>query len=158
MINAFEVICWNNFWTFPESVLVTWIFMSSLQFQETLHIYGPESTLHVNLLGRGVNPTIQLNLEDRLFDMGAVLVNEYVERTFKVCYIFLFSFFLWFTCIFSFVLKSVHCLMNNRYKPYIADISNLIATYCKGIIYIVYQVFLWETGIEISFPAVVFAH
>ena len=65
--------------------------MSFLQFQETLHIYGPESTLHVNLLGRGVNPTIQLNLEDRLFDMGAVLVNEYVERTFKVWYIFLFS-------------------------------------------------------------------
>ena len=48
--------------------------------------------------------------------------------------------------------------MNNRYKPYIPDISNLIATYCKRIIYIVYQVFLWETGIEISFPAVVFAH
>ena len=135
--------------------------MSFLQFQETLHIYGPESTLHVNLLGRGVNPTIQLNLEDRLFDMGAVLVNEYVERTFKVWYIFLFCYIFLFSCdlpVSSVFFISVHCLMNNRYKPYIPDISNLIATYCKGIIYIVYQVFLWETGIEISFPAVVFAH
>jgi len=55
-----------------------------LQFQETLHIYAPDSTLHVNLLGRGVSPTIELNLEHEVFDMGAVLVNEYIEKTFKV--------------------------------------------------------------------------
>jgi hypothetical protein len=35
-------------------------------------------------VGRGVSPTIQLNLEEKVFDMGAVLVNEYVEKTFKV--------------------------------------------------------------------------
>lgn len=69
----------NNPW-----VLSAITHFALIQFQETLQIYGPESTLHVNLLGRGVNPTIQLNLDDQEFDMGAVLVNEYVERTFKV--------------------------------------------------------------------------
>lgn len=66
------------------SIIWSETYLSYVQFQETLHIYGPESTLHVNLLGRGVNPTIDLNLEEEEFDMGAVLVNEYMERVFTV--------------------------------------------------------------------------
>ena len=40
--------------------------------------------LHLTLLGHGVSPLVNLSVEDGLFDVGAVLVNEYTEKTFKV--------------------------------------------------------------------------
>lgn len=36
------------------------------------------------LVGRGVSPVVRLSVENQLLDMGPVLVNEYVEKSFKV--------------------------------------------------------------------------
>jgi len=47
---------------------------------------GLFSTLHVNLKGKGVSPVVDLTMpmENGVFDMGAVLTGEYIEKTFKV--------------------------------------------------------------------------
>ena len=42
------------------------------------------SVLHLTLAGHGVSPIVNLSVENKLFDVGAVLVNEYSEKVFKV--------------------------------------------------------------------------
>ncbi|XP_033763578.1 cilia- and flagella-associated protein 74-like isoform X1 [Pecten maximus] len=55
-------------------------------FQEVFKIYTGISVLHVTLAGKGVNPVVDLSMpmENGVFNMGAVLVSEYVEKTFKM--------------------------------------------------------------------------
>ncbi|PVD35401.1 hypothetical protein C0Q70_02363 [Pomacea canaliculata] len=53
-------------------------------FQEPLQVKTGTSSLHLMLVGRGVSPVVRLSVENQLLDMGPVLVNEYVEKSFKV--------------------------------------------------------------------------
>ncbi|KAJ8320230.1 hypothetical protein KUTeg_001817 [Tegillarca granosa] len=54
-------------------------------FQEVLAIKTWTSALHITLAGKGVSPLVNLSptLDNGMFDMGAVLASEYLERTFK---------------------------------------------------------------------------
>ena len=54
-------------------------------FQEVLNIHTTTASLHLTLIGKGVSPLVSLTaVEDGVFDMGAVLAAEYLEKTFKV--------------------------------------------------------------------------
>ncbi|XP_041377895.1 cilia- and flagella-associated protein 74-like isoform X2 [Gigantopelta aegis] len=53
-------------------------------FHEILEIQSPNGTLYLTLTGRGVSPIVNLSLESQVVDMGAVLCNEYMEKTFKI--------------------------------------------------------------------------
>ena len=56
----------------------------SPQFREMLEVRTDTSVLHLTLAGHGVSPVVSLSVENQLFDVGAVLVNEYCEKVFKV--------------------------------------------------------------------------
>ena len=49
-----------------------------------LEVRTDTSVLHLTLAGHGVSPVVSLSVENQLFDVGAVLVNEYCEKVFKV--------------------------------------------------------------------------
>ncbi|KAL3862108.1 hypothetical protein ACJMK2_008101 [Sinanodonta woodiana] len=54
-------------------------------FQEELQISSGTANLHLTLCGKGVSPLVSLNIpESGIMDMGAVLANEYIEKTFKM--------------------------------------------------------------------------
>ncbi|KAK7093572.1 cilia- and flagella-associated protein 74-like [Littorina saxatilis] len=53
-------------------------------FRESLEIRTDTSVLHLTLAGHGVSPLVNLSVENNLFDLGAVLVNEYCEKIFKM--------------------------------------------------------------------------
>ncbi|XP_076472381.1 cilia- and flagella-associated protein 74-like isoform X2 [Babylonia areolata] len=53
-------------------------------FREPLKIQTETSMLHLTLAGHGVSPVVSLTVENNLFDVGAVLVGEYSEKTFKI--------------------------------------------------------------------------
>jgi hypothetical protein len=67
------------------SYIVDQCLLFYLQFQEPMLIKTVTSSLHLTLSGRGVSPMVTLSVENKVFDMGAVLVKEYVEKSFKVC-------------------------------------------------------------------------
>lgn len=56
------------------------------QFQEKLFIKSLNSTLHLTLKGYGVSPLVNLSFTESVFDMGAVLSGEYVEKVFTVSF------------------------------------------------------------------------
>ncbi|BFZ23894.1 hypothetical protein BsWGS_26933 [Bradybaena similaris] len=53
-------------------------------FQEKLRIETLNSTLHLTLKGCGANPAVGLSVEDGVLDMKAVLVGEFVEKSFTM--------------------------------------------------------------------------
>ncbi|XP_023933583.1 fibrillin-2 [Lingula anatina] len=53
-------------------------------YQEVQELRTGISTLYLNLVGQGVSPKVSLSLDTDHLDMGAVLENEYVEKTFKI--------------------------------------------------------------------------
>ena len=54
-------------------------------FQEVFNIQTTMASLHLTLVGKGVSPLVSLTaVESGMFDMGAVLAGEYIEKTFKV--------------------------------------------------------------------------
>lgn len=68
-----------------HTMLVSFTPAAGRVFQEVLNINTTMASLHLTLVGKGVSPIVSLTaVENGLFDMGAVLAGEYVEKTFKV--------------------------------------------------------------------------
>ena len=51
---------------------------------EMFRLRGGSTCLPLTLAGRGVKPTLRVSVSDQLFDMGAVLTGEYLERAFRL--------------------------------------------------------------------------
>ncbi|KAI0214111.1 Cilia- and flagella-associated protein 74 [Lamellibrachia satsuma] len=66
-----------------HTVLVSFTPHMEQVFQEVLRIHCPDSTLSLTVKGTGVQPVVSLSVEDNLMDLGAVIVGEYREETFK---------------------------------------------------------------------------
>ena len=79
----------NSFRILPpdatHTMLVSFTPTAGRVFQEVLNIKTLTASLHLTLVGKGVSPLVSLTaIENGVFDMGAVLAGEYVEKTFKV--------------------------------------------------------------------------
>ncbi|KAK0056776.1 cilia- and flagella-associated protein 74 [Biomphalaria pfeifferi] len=67
-----------------HTILMTFAPEKSQIFQEKLFIKSLNSTLHLTLKGYGVSPLVNLSFTESVFDMGAVLSGEYVEKVFTI--------------------------------------------------------------------------
>ncbi|CAG2192855.1 unnamed protein product [Mytilus edulis] len=82
MLNALRVLPPDG----THTILISFTPEAGRVFHEVLQINSGTSVLHVTVMGEGVNPIINLDMptENGVFDIGAVLAGEYLERTFKV--------------------------------------------------------------------------
>lgn len=81
VLNAFRMLPPDA----THTMLVSFTPAAGRVFQEVLNINTTMASLHLTLVGKGVSPIVSLTaVENGLFDMGAVLAGEYVEKTFKV--------------------------------------------------------------------------
>ncbi|VDH97168.1 Hypothetical predicted protein [Mytilus galloprovincialis] len=82
MLNALRVLPPDG----THTILISFTPEAGRVFHEVLQINSGTSVLHVTVMGEGVNPIINLDMptENGVFDIGAVLAGEYLERTFKM--------------------------------------------------------------------------
>lgn len=82
MLNALRVLPPDG----THTMMISFTPNAGRVFQEVLAIKTWTSALHITLAGKGVSPLVNLSptLDNGMFDMGAVLASEYLERTFKM--------------------------------------------------------------------------
>ncbi|XP_071146387.1 cilia- and flagella-associated protein 74-like isoform X1 [Mytilus edulis] len=82
MLNALRILPPDG----THTILISFTPEAGRVFHEVLQINSGTSVLHVTVMGEGVNPIINLDMptENGVFDIGAVLAGEYLERTFKM--------------------------------------------------------------------------
>ncbi|KAH9495100.1 Cilia- and flagella-associated protein 74 [Bulinus truncatus] len=67
-----------------HTILMTFTPEKSQIFQENFCIKSSNATLNLTLKGYGVSPLVNLSFSESVFDMGAVLSGEFVEKTFMI--------------------------------------------------------------------------
>ncbi|KAK2188128.1 hypothetical protein NP493_143g01026 [Ridgeia piscesae] len=80
MLNSLRHLAPNS----SHTILINFTPHKTKDFQEVLKIHCPDSVLALTLKGKGVQPVVSLSIEDNLMDLGAVVVGEYREETFKI--------------------------------------------------------------------------